>query len=122
MPSSASRSLPSFPTRRSSDLAALRVFLGWLFMKGSHINPFYENSLLCRKYHKDFTSLAFVVSGKYHNLITFLNVQLFSRVILSGRSEEHTSELQSRGHLVCRRPPPDPYPLSLHDALPILPP
>src|SRR5690625_6466932 len=24
------------------------------------------------------------------------------RVILSGRSEEHTSELQSRGHLVCR--------------------
>src|SRR5690625_1973370 len=86
MPSSASRSLPSFPTRRSSDLAALRVFLGWLFMKGSHINPFYENSLLCRKYHKDFTSLAFVVSGKYHNLITFLNVQLFSRVILSGHN------------------------------------
>src|SRR5690625_3405914 len=55
-------------------------------MKGSHINPFYENSLLCRKYHKDFTSLAFVVSGKYQNLITFLNVQLFSRVILSGHN------------------------------------
>src|SRR5690625_7379798 len=55
-------------------------------MKGSHINPFYENSLLCSKYHKDFTSLAFVVSGKYQNLITFLNVQLFSRVILSGHN------------------------------------
>src|SRR5207253_946424 len=64
------------------------------------------------------------------------------------RSEEHTSELESRGHLVCRLllekkkksklhlttptrcssplfffappPPPSPSPLSLHDALPIL--
>src|SRR5439155_336481 len=39
------------------------------------------------------------------------------------RSEEHTSELQSRGHLVCRLlldpPTPEIYPLSLHDALPI---
>src|SRR5207253_9381624 len=29
-------------------------------------------------------------------------VRLFRRGRLSGRSEEHTSELQSRGHLVCR--------------------
>src|SRR5699024_3407547 len=40
-----------------------------------------------------------------------------------GRSEEHTSELQSRFDLVCRLlPPPAPpaiSPLSLHDALPI---
>src|SRR5437870_808977 len=41
------------------------------------------------------------------------------------RSEEHTSELQSRGHLVCRLllendPATTPiYTLSLHDALPI---
>src|SRR5690625_4066292 len=39
------------------------------------------------------------------------------------RSEEHTSELQSRGHLVCRllldTPIPDFYTISLHDALPI---
>src|SRR5690349_19439476 len=39
------------------------------------------------------------------------------------RSEEHTSELQSRRDLVCRLlldpATPDPYPLSLHDALPI---
>src|SRR5690625_4155527 len=39
------------------------------------------------------------------------------------RSEEHTSELQSRGHLVCRllSAPTTAaiYPLSLHDALPI---
>src|SRR5690348_6481783 len=39
------------------------------------------------------------------------------------RSEEHTSELQSPVHLVCRllldTPPPEIYTLSLHDALPI---
>src|SRR5207253_1399670 len=39
------------------------------------------------------------------------------------RSEEHTSELQSRGHLVCRLllvlPPCAVCTLSLHDALPI---
>src|SRR5690606_14541512 len=39
------------------------------------------------------------------------------------RSEEHTSELQSRENLVCRllldSPLPDIYHLSLHDALPI---
>src|ERR1035438_7424492 len=37
------------------------------------------------------------------------------------RSEEHTSELQSLRHLVCRLlpPPADTYPLPLHDALPI---
>src|SRR5437870_5333439 len=43
----------------------------------------------------------------------------------TARSEEHTSELQSRGHLVCRLlldPLPTAfYTLSLHDALPILP-
>src|SRR5437870_2755051 len=43
----------------------------------------------------------------------------------SARSEEHTSELQSRGHLVCRLLLENPsattelYTLSLHDALPI---
>src|SRR5687768_9626281 len=39
------------------------------------------------------------------------------------RSEEHTSELQSRLHLVCRllldAAPSEIYTLSLHDALPI---
>src|SRR5690625_4266915 len=43
--------------------------------------------------------------------------------VAAWRSEEHTSELQSRGHLVCRlllAPAPSaPSPLSLHDALPI---
>src|SRR5206468_1470660 len=44
----------------------------------------------------------------------------YSRV-LGLRSEEHTSELQSRSDLVCRLLPwsPRPHTLSLHDALPI---
>src|SRR5690606_260842 len=41
----------------------------------------------------------------------------------SSRSEEHTSELQSRENLVCRlllaTSAAEIYPLSLHDALPI---
>src|SRR3989304_10873 len=47
------------------------------------------------------------------------------RRVVSGRSEEHTSELQSRLHLVCRllffKDPPttEIYPLPLPDALPI---
>src|SRR5690606_5767124 len=50
---------------------------------------------------------------------SFMNANAVS----TGRSEEHTSELQSRENLVCRllhdRPTPPPCPLSLHDALPI---
>src|SRR5438552_1693516 len=42
---------------------------------------------------------------------------------LRNRSEEHTSELQSPDHLVCRLllapPPTEASTLSLHDALPI---
>src|SRR5690625_6790328 len=37
------------------------------------------------------------------NLVVFLRINLFVKIDLwKWRSEEHTSELQSRGHLVCR--------------------
>src|SRR5947209_6427385 len=46
-----------------------------------------------------------------------------SRCTSARRSEEHTSELQSRQYLVCRllldTAPTEIYTLSLHDALPI---
>src|SRR5206468_3721179 len=47
-----------------------------------------------------------------------------SPLLRDGRSEEHTSELQSRSDLVCRLLLEDPrnpkiHALSLHDALPI---
>src|SRR5690606_26192729 len=42
-----------------------------------------------------------------------------SAVLRDGRSEEHTSELQSRENIVCRLPPTPLQPLALPDALPI---
>src|SRR5690625_7939642 len=57
--------LPSFPTRRSSDLITAYLF------------P--ENHCALVR-----------------------NLTLQQHLIRTSRSEEHTSELQSRGHLVCR--------------------
>src|SRR5207253_10768336 len=87
--------LHSFPTRRSSDL--LRVFVS---------NP---DRVLTQR-----TLLVMTLGPAYEdavdNLRTFVN-QLRRKVerdparpqrIVTERSEEHTSELQSRGHLVCR--------------------
>src|ERR1039458_1433411 len=93
MPSSACsyfehRDLPSFPTRRSSDL----FFTAG--MESSQAGAFSPFTLT------------------------------FSRQDGEQRSEEHTSELQSLRHLVCRlllavTSSTEIYPLSLHDALPI---
>src|SRR5689334_12712582 len=53
----------------------------------------------------------------------FIPLSWQSALALSGRSEEHTSELQSQFHLVCRllldTATTEIYTLSLHDALPI---
>src|SRR5690625_6232825 len=72
--------LPPFPTRRSSDLAQKagrthRISKGAI--KGAGV--------FCRIGHDADIDKAVVI--KY---------------LAQGRSEEHTSELQSRGHLVCR--------------------
>src|SRR5437660_6799119 len=74
------RALHSFPTRRSSDLQLMDRF-----------GPDYWLGLEDRQaYPEEFVS-EFEAQGFGHEL---LRVRL--------RSEEHTSELQSRGHLVCR--------------------
>src|SRR5690625_6047419 len=46
-------------------------------------------------YTTNFFWLAVVALSVYH-------AAFFCEALRSGRSEEHTSELQSRGHLVCR--------------------
>src|SRR3990172_7050741 len=85
--SAAPRYLPSFPPRRSSDLAE-----------------------------------RLVEGGARLGVLALAEVR---EALVEGRSEEHTSELQSRLHLVCPLfflkdpPPPDISPLSLPDALPI---
>src|SRR5437870_9236942 len=75
------RYLHSFPTRRSSDLLRLgRLnFLGKLFSPGRLSST----------------------EGRSHLLLNFGGLG-FEALALRFRSEEHTSELQSRGHLVCR--------------------
>src|SRR5690554_7312702 len=73
------RNLHSFPTRRSSDLKIAEVF-------EAHSHRFCVGIIL------------------YHNSIKAASLQIKQLILnkISNRSEEHTSELQSRPHLVCR--------------------
>src|SRR5439155_22491439 len=91
------RVLPSFPTRRSSDLWIDAA--GALRMKDDAViilDP--VNMSVIKKAHaagiKDYIGGNCTVS-----LMLMGMAGLFQRI---RRSEEHTSELQSRGHLVCR--------------------
>src|SRR5690625_5903903 len=81
--------LPSFPTRRSSDLQSAEPEVN------GHIDNIHRLSELKPAQHKH-------VRGA-HDKRSAVEInnhrQLFIRI---RRSEEHTSELQSRGHLVCR--------------------
>src|SRR5207253_11284512 len=84
------RDLLSFPTRRSSDLRHAGARLAALHPR--------------RDADGDLLALALVVSDPGQRDVA---AQFHCRVPLHhdvrfGRSEEHTSELQSRGHLVCR--------------------
>src|SRR5690625_5971147 len=58
-----------------------------------------EFSALMKKYKQEAVYYAHAGAGELH-LRPILNLKKSSDVQL--RSEEHTSELQSRGHLVCR--------------------
>src|SRR5207249_10860395 len=87
--------LHSFPTRRSSDLA-------WKdFYNLGNFQPYDYNLTLAKQYLDqanitDFPTLDYRVSaGATSNLNA-------AQVIQTDRSEEHTSELQSRFDLVCR--------------------
>src|SRR5207253_9370211 len=89
------RGPPPFPTRRSSDLAVLLVLATplaaqqqapppkpwFLYLRDGGQSPLYL-----------FASYSFGVP----------TVMIGTLVDTPHRSEEHTSELQSRGHLVCR--------------------
>src|SRR5437870_13791677 len=72
------RNLDSFPTRRSSDLNAPKA-------RSYGLDRQLEQHDACRSQHQHHDG-----NGRRHVAQA------------AGRSEEHTSELQSRGHLVCR--------------------
>src|SRR5207253_9181723 len=88
------RDLHSFPTRRSSDLARrqLRFFLRILqrhFVRVDEMTERHHHPFECR------TQIRRVSLRSLHGLHADCHQ-------MPPRSEEHTSELQSRGHLVCR--------------------
>src|SRR5207253_7266139 len=86
-PSRHHRHLHSFPTRRSSDLHLERLHLE-------------IHGVLCRE-HQHRQVLAAIAQGAQHlEARQRRKTQVEHEHIV--RSEEHTSELQSRGHLVCR--------------------
>src|SRR5690606_40835817 len=82
-------SLPSFPTRRSSDLDGRATVLG-LATGSTPIGVYRELIRLHREEDLDFA-----------RVITF-NLDEYWPMPPDSRSEEHTSELQSRENLVCR--------------------
>src|SRR5262245_24241475 len=122
MPSSAHHStLHSFPTRRSSDLP-------WVDnARGRRNAGCVGRTRFCRR-----TSCSRVPPRPRRRSLRLLRPMAAARTAgcsaptllqpRRNRSEEHTSELQSLRHLVCRLLPTTRlYTLSLHDALPISP-
>src|SRR5690625_6474612 len=83
------QALHSFPTRRSSDLIE-RITLRYR-IKGNHLNLTKLNKSL-RIARKNCAMVRSVEES----------IQIEEEIHIVERSEEHTSELQSRGHLVCR--------------------
>src|SRR5690606_41629931 len=92
--------LHSFPTRRSSDLAAggqtMLIFL---------LVVMFVYLLLSAQYESYILPLAVLLSLPIGLAGIYLFASIFNisnSIYLQIRSEEHTSELQSRENLVCR--------------------
>src|SRR5688572_32580573 len=92
----AHRALHSFPTRRSSDLARLIQHQAIVDVAGlketETIEPVKVHVAAPQKWE--------ALNIKHSAL--FIDAQWRSPSRLTGRSEEHTSELQSQSNLVCR--------------------
>src|SRR5207253_10040918 len=80
--------LHSFPTRRSSDLPPLRK------------HALCESRVVMA--HERLIQGVLGIARLDQDLAREIRASGSSRDLLQLRSEEHTSELQSRGHLVCR--------------------
>src|SRR5205814_5914345 len=87
--------LHSFPTRRSSDLKTVATYFGRE-----------NNSVVTRKANGEFIDprVEIVYDDARHYILTTKEKFdiITSRGSINSRSEEHTSELQSLRHLVCR--------------------
>src|SRR5205085_10556793 len=93
LPSVTLHILPSFPTRRSSDLLWCARRIAAAILMNLHANS------RCLP-GKERTSAVALCSLRRSSM---LETSDRSRILLGfGRSEEHTSELQSQSNLVCR--------------------
>src|SRR5690606_40178366 len=92
--------LPSFPTRRSSDLH-LHVHTEFSMVDSTIRVPAKPDQADPKKAKQPNILSRSVEMGAPALAITDLN-NLFALVKFYKRSEEHTSELQSRENLVCR--------------------
>src|SRR5204862_3253034 len=90
------RDLHSFPTRRSSDLDPQKTEKDVSFYLEE---PSYATMGLC--YEKSPRFSGAVYNSFVRRLVEFSGEPL-SKTLRAHRSEEHTSELQSRRDLVCR--------------------
>src|SRR5207253_4002884 len=100
--SDAHRNLPSFPTRRSSDLESDVLICDWSAMAIEYAlglgKPVLFVDVPPRVRNPSYAELG--IEPMEMRIRRELGTVLpLDRVT---RSEEHTSELQSRGHLVCR--------------------
>src|SRR5206468_12545786 len=95
------RDLPSFPTRRSSDLVG-RERTTPLTAPRRQARPG-GCALMGREgYHSALPLARTQAGGRGANLKGTTMRVVYSGVLAAVRSEEHTSELQSRSDLVCR--------------------
>src|SRR5207253_9746594 len=98
----APRSLTPFPTRRSSDLASIATRSGRVVgvkVRGAGLLRSGRVVVAAGNWTRD---LVAAVGPRLPIRYVRGEVAILRRPVDFGRSEEHTSELQSRGHLVCR--------------------
>src|SRR5207253_9560485 len=91
------RALPSFPTRRSSDLSrtAGETVTGGPYTISATLSP----TAVLSNYAITYNTGSFTINKAHLTVSADAKQRLYGS---ANRSEEHTSELQSRGHLVCR--------------------
>src|SRR5207253_9679742 len=89
--------LPPFPTRRSSDLDKVRRAVALLHEREPALQVDGEMQADTAVVERILTK-----TYPFAKLRSPANVLIFPDLDAANRSEEHTSELQSRGHLVCR--------------------
>src|SRR5207253_10980544 len=100
--SAATPDLHSFPTRRSSDLILKRWKEGpvWVAVQGGRLVGTIAAAAKRRALY--IRSMAIVPRARRQGIGKMLLEEVENFAKAAGRSEDHTSELQSRGHLVCR--------------------